>query len=94
MIGPVKRTSITNDILEAFNAVNDQIQFTIEMPEDNATIDFLDIEMKIKDSSIEYQWHVKPCHSNNSLNKNSWVPNSIKTTLATRSTLSVKDALT
>ena len=82
---------LAEDILDAFNSVNDKIQFTVDVPEHNAAISFLDIEIKIVNRGIEYKWHVKPCHSNNSLRKNSWIPNFMKTNYVRNSIKTVMD---
>ena len=90
-MGPIKRTKLADDILEIFNSVNEKNQFTVDIPENKAAISFLDIEIKIVNRDIEYKWHVKPCHSNNSLRKSSWIPSFVKTNYIRNSIKTVTD---
>ena len=67
-------------IANTFNAVNRNIQFTLDVPELGNPIIFLDLAIKITNKDLEDTWHVKPNHSNNSLRRfHSWIPNSFKT---------------
>ena len=77
LIGPIDRNSnLSQIILETFNKENEDIKFTLEIP-DNA-LSFLDMAIEIKQGKIEYSWFEKPCHSQNSLKKDSFVPNHVK----------------
>jgi hypothetical protein len=79
LLGPLPKSDFTDTILETFNSVNTNIQFTLEAPKPGEPIPFLDLSIYVKDKNIEYSWHVKPNHSNNSLRIDSWIPNSVKT---------------
>ena len=66
------------NILEIFNAVNDSIQFSLEVPEKGEALNFLDLAITIEDKKIDYGWYSKPCHSDNSLQSDSWLPRHMK----------------
>ena len=87
LLGPVK-ADMVNEILDTFNSIQESIQFTVEVPEENEFLAFLDIAIRIKDQ-IQYKWYVKPCHSDNSLRYESYVPNHIKTNFVRNSIRSV-----
>ena len=79
LIGPIQKDgSLALKILASFNAVNDEIRFTLEEPDHNNVINFLDISIAIKQSKIDYWWYSKPRHSQNSLRYDSFVPNHVK----------------
>ena len=79
LIGPLnKRTLLVNHILKVLYSVNKDIQFTSEVPQSGDPIAFLDMTLWIKENKAHYKWHTKPCHSENTLSKNSWIPNAIK----------------
>ena len=79
IIGPfVKHSNCITKITNTFNSVSNDIKFTVEIPNDNSFLNFLDISIAIENNVIEYQWYTKELHSGNSLNKQSWVPNHIK----------------
>ena len=78
IMGPFEHDmSIYNKILNCFNSINDNIQFTIEVPENN-TLNFLDISIFITDNKICYAWYSKPTHSEITLHKDSWLPQHVK----------------
>jgi len=77
LIGPVSQAINVTNIVKCFNAVNKSIQFTAEVPQKEEFLSFLDIDIRIR-KTVEYKWHIKPGHSNNSLNCNSWVPSHVK----------------
>ena len=87
LLGPVK-ADMVNEIMDTFNSIQESIQFTVEVPEENEFLAFLDIAIRIKDQ-IQYKWYVKPCHSDNSLRYESYVPNHIKTNFVRNSIRSV-----
>ena len=66
LLGPIKE-NLATVILDTFNSIQSEIQFTVEVPPKNEFLAFLDIAIRIKDNNIQYKWHVKPCHSDNSL---------------------------
>ena len=77
IIGPIhKNGHLPHVVLEAFNSVNENIKFTLDLP-DHA-LNFLDISIRIVQKNIEYWWYTKPCHSSNSLKRDSFVPNHVK----------------
>ncbi|MEL7308212.1 MAG: hypothetical protein AAGK05_10325, partial [Pseudomonadota bacterium] len=79
LIGPVQKSGPQpKDILACFNAVNEDIRFTLEEPDKNNVINFLDISIAINRNKIDYWWYSKPCHSQNSLKFDSFVPNHVK----------------
>jgi uncharacterized protein YaaR (DUF327 family) len=88
LIGPVARTEFVNKIGEIFNSINKSIQFTVEVPEAGHFLSFLDIDIRIQ-NGLEYKWHIKPGHSNNSLQHNSCVPSHVKTNYLVNSVKSV-----
>jgi len=91
LIGPIERDEdLTKLILETFNSVNKDIQFTLEVPKINEPLPFLDINIKVADS-IEYSWYSKPCHSNNSLKRDSWVPSAIKSNFIKNTVFNVSE---
>lgn len=77
LIGPITRSAFVNKIGEVFNSINKNIQFTLEIPEKEHFLSFLDIDLRIQ-NGVEYKWHIKPGHSNNSLHFQSWVPMHVK----------------
>ena len=75
IMGPLEKdTTIINEILEIFNSINDNIKFTIEIPEYGKPINFLDISLETVDQGITYTWFRKPTHSNLLLHQESNVP--------------------
>ena len=73
LIGPIDRHSnFCNIILEVFNSVNGSISFTLEAPNQNNVINFLDLSIQIGHNKIEYSWFTKTCHSEISLRKDSY----------------------
>ena len=77
LIGPIEKDSnLPQRILDIFNEENESIKFTIEIPQN--TLNFLDMSIEIQSNKIEYSWFEKPCHSQNSLKSDSFVPNHIK----------------
>ena len=77
LIGPIdKNSNLPQTILETFNKVNEDIKFTLEIPD--KALNFLDLAIKVKHGRIEYSWFEKPCHSQNTLKKESFVPNHVK----------------
>ena len=78
ILGPMERDdTISQNILNTFNSINESIKFTIDVPKLEEPLVFLDLSISLSDR-INYSWYVKPCHSNNSLKSDSWVPSSAK----------------
>lgn len=79
ILGPFERnTAIFDNILNTFNSIKDDIQFTIEVPEVDSALNFLDISVSIVNSKVKYEWYSKPTHSDITLQKDSWLPQHIK----------------
>lgn len=77
ILGPFSRDSnLLSRILNTFNSINDNIQFTVEIPTTD-NLNFLDISISVS-KKLTYKWYSKPCHSNISLRKDSWLPNYVK----------------
>jgi hypothetical protein len=84
LIGPVETNgNLPHKVLDTFNSVNDSIKFTVEVPKNRNALNFLDMTFQIKENKIEYSWYVKPCHSENSLKQDSFVPNHVKKNFVT-----------
>jgi hypothetical protein len=79
ILGPFKRDELLNAILDIFNSINQNIQFTLEVPEHEKPLNFLDISIFVREKHLDFAWYSKACHSENSLKQDSWVPNSVKT---------------
>jgi len=78
VMGPFpKDENVCEVILNAFNAVTDSINFTMEIPK--KSLNFLDLTIWIEDQAVQYKHYSKEISSGNCLNKSSWVPNHIKT---------------
>ena len=69
--------------------MNKNIQFTLDLPIKDE-FEFLDICIQ---DGLEYKWHIKPCHSNNSLNYKCHVPQHIKTNFLKRSVENVSKSV-
>ncbi len=75
ILGPLERNEANiNHILDIFNSINDNIQFTIEIPERRQALNFLDTSITVEDETIKYTWFRKPTHSNILLNQQSNIP--------------------
>ena len=64
------------EILNAFNSINDNIKFTIEIPQ--KYLNFLDVTLWIDEGSVHFKHYSKEINSGNCLNRTSWVPQHIK----------------
>ena len=72
ILGPVPfDTVVHNDILSCFNAVNQHIQFTMEAPEPNTWLPFLDLQLNFNNGHLNFRWYTKQCHSGNALHSSS-----------------------
>ena len=54
ILGPVTDIETAKMIHETFNSINKNIQFTLEYPDKNQFLSFLDIEVRIR-NKIEYK---------------------------------------
>jgi hypothetical protein len=80
MIMQINEAEMINkdEILSIFNNITPEIQFTIEMPNTNERLPFLDVELYIKDNNIQYGWFIKPLHSGNLMRKDAYAPQKVK----------------
>ena len=79
LLGPLPNDRELFDImLQTFNSVHPNIQFTIDIPLPTTFLPYLDIQIKIINNRIAYKWFMKDFHSFNSLNKFSHIPSSSK----------------
>ena len=79
ILGPLKHDeTIFRNVLEIFNSINPDIKFTLEAPQPEHWLTFLDIKIKIDNGNIKYSWHHKQCHSNIALRKDSFLPRHMK----------------
>ena len=65
-----------DEILNTFNSINDNINFTMEIPQ--KYLNFLDVTLWIDDGSVQFKHFTKEISSGNCLKKTSWVPQHIK----------------
>ena len=80
ILGPYKRDDPEiQNIVDTFNAVDQSIQFTVDVPSKDEPLNFLDIAIFIDKEKINYSWYSKPCHSENTLRSDSWLPRHVKT---------------
>ena len=79
ILGPLRHDAPLEDILRVFNSINPSIQFSLEAPKRGEPLQFLDISIFIGEKCLDYGWFSKKSHSDNTLRKDSWVSNSIKT---------------
>jgi hypothetical protein len=65
ILGPVKFSNeIHQNILRCFNSVNENIQFTIEIPPTDNFLCFLDLEIRFNNCTcFDYKWYSKSVHS-------------------------------
>lgn len=91
ILGPFPRNNdMFNQILNAFNSVNDKIQFTMDIPDLNCPLNFLDISINIIHQKIDYSWYTKPCRSDITLRQDSWLPSHVKNNFLTQSVKNVE----
>ena len=78
-------------IVSTFNSINENVQFTIDVPEDDQPLNFLDISITIVEDNVEFKWYSKNSHSNITLRKDSWLPQSVKSNFISNSIKQVKE---
>ena len=84
ILGPFESDNNTfKQILDVFNSINKNIQFTGEIPEPNNPLNFLDISIKIEGNKIHYEWYRKACHSEILLKEESHIPTHMKNNFIT-----------
>ena len=65
-------------ILSTFNSVIPDIKFTIETPEPNEWLPFLDMQLRLINNEVHFSWYRKGIHSGNILRKDSHMPSHVK----------------
>ena len=79
IFGPFERNSnIFKKILDVFNSIDDNIQFTMEIPNNDKPLNFLDISITINNNTVDYEWYRKDCHSGILLKEDSFIPTHMK----------------
>ena len=90
IFGPFdKNEKLFGDILSIFNSVNENITFTLEIPKSNR-LNFLDLTIWVENEKIFFKNYKKDICSINTLKKNSWLPNSVKTNFLKNSFLNIE----
>ena len=80
IVGPFPKNDVSlPKILHTFNSINDNIQFTLDVPKNNF-LNFLDVSIAIN-KKLSYKWFSKECHSGISLQKDSWLPSYVKNSM-------------
>ena len=75
LIGPVIRNDVfCKTILDIFNSINENIKFTMEVPNVNEPVNFLDLAITISEKDLCYNWYRKECHSGILLRPDSSLP--------------------
>jgi hypothetical protein len=67
-----------SEVLNTFNNITPEIQFTIEVPTGTERMPFLDVELYISENKIQYGWFIKPLHSGNLMRKDAFAPKKVK----------------
>lgn len=78
IFGPISRDQDCDQILAVFNSINVSIQFTADIPATGEPLNFLDLAIFINNGRIDFTWYSKPCHSENTLRRDSWLPSYVK----------------
>ena len=65
-------------ILKVVNAINEYIQFTLEVPHIGKPLHFLDLAITVEEQRIGHTWYSKECHSEITLKPDSWLPKHVK----------------
>jgi hypothetical protein len=66
------------EVLNTFNDITPEIQFTIEVPIGIERMPFLDVELYVSENKIQYGWFIKPLHSGNLMRKDAFAPKKVK----------------
>ena len=90
ILGPFVSSVDFKMIVNVFNSIDKNIQFTVEVPE-NQILNFLDISILVEKNTIRYWWYVKEMHSGVSLRHDSCVPNHVKSNHVNNSINRVKN---
>ena len=71
---PIGQPNHSQEFLMVFNAINDNIQFTMEEPPTaDSWLPFLDTQIAITNNTVLAKWYQKPLHSGNMLDSLSFV---------------------
>jgi hypothetical protein len=70
ILGPLECSpNVHNKILNMFNSIDENIQFTIEAPPNNLFLSFLDLEIRFNQCHcLDFKWYSKNIHSDICLN--------------------------
>ena len=71
--------------------MNDNIKFTIDVPEVDKPLNFLDLSIYVENENIKYSWYTKEAHSNITLNRESWLPRHVKSNFIINTVKQVND---
>ena len=89
ILGPLDKGTNFEVLLKVFNSINSNIQFTLEVP--NEKLNFLDLSIWAEEKKINYAWYTKDMHTGNSLRKDSFVPDHVKSNFVSNSINTVKN---
>ena len=90
ILGPFKRDiSFFEEIQSVFNSIDDNIKFTLEIPK-TKQLNFLDLTIWVENDKILHKNYKKEICSLNSLKKNSWLPNFVKSNYIKQSFTSIQ----
>jgi hypothetical protein len=82
---------IANSILSIFNGILNEIQFTIEIPNNGTWMPFLNTQIKVnKKQHLLCKWYQKPTHCGNILSPNSFVSDKTKSEFLKTSFVTIK----
>ena len=89
ILGPFKKDlNFFEGLLSCFNAVDKNIQFTLEVPTSNR-LHFLDLSIWLENKKVVYSKYRKSIASDNTLRKNSWLPSFVKSNFVKQSLIDV-----
>jgi hypothetical protein len=69
---------VKEEILNIFNSVTPEIQFTIETQAKGSRMPFLDTELYVEGDKINYGWYIKGVHSGNLMRVDAYAPKQMK----------------
>ena len=77
-LGPVQSRDQVSILLEKFNNFDEKIKYTVEYPDANNNLNFLDVKINVTKGKLTYCHYIKEVHSGCFLHANSAHPNAIK----------------
>ena len=90
IIGPLEMNeSMFQFVKDTFNSIDKNIKFTLEVP--RMKLNFLDLTIWTENNKIMFQKYTKELASGNTLKKDSWLPNSIKTNFVKQKIMNVHE---